>query len=261
VLWRVQQYATPTAWLPEAAQWAWFAVFVVFLAGLVGLLLVRRRRPADSVLSLWATTAGLAVSFFAVLLITGEDLFDLKHTVVLFLPALLAVLGLVAAADSPRLTVAWASLAFALYGGMLVDRYRPLAKDGDAARAAAFIMERESAGEPILVFNSEGAGAFNLYYSGRNPVIPVPAPMNPEYFDLRLVALHDEREFWKCLGGENQFRTVWLVTQGVPRFKGVDFNRELLERIVARHFALEVSQGLYKAQVRRLRLVDRFAAP
>lgn len=256
VAWRIQQFSSPTTWLPEAVQWVWFAAFVALLAGLGGLLLVRRARPADSALSLWATTAFLAASFFSVLLFTGEDLFDLKHTVVLFLPSLLTVLGLVASAPGSRLTAGWALLAFASYGGMLAHRYWPMAKEGDAARAAAFIMEREKAGEEILVFNPEGAGAIRLYYSGSNPIVPVPRPMDPEFFDIRLFALHDEGEFWTAFGDRTRHPKVWLVTQGVPRFKGIDFNRELLERIVARHFEVEVAASLYKAQVRRLRLVS-----
>jgi hypothetical protein len=255
VAWRVQQYATPSAWLPEGAQWAWFAVFIILMGSLGCLLVAGRRKPAESTLSLWAATVFLAASFFGVLLITGEDLFDLKHTVALFVPSVLAVLGLVASAGSARLVAAWAVLAFASYGGMLAHRYEPMAKEGDAARVAAFIMAREKPGEPILVFNPEGAGPIGLYYKGPNAVVPVPRPMNPEFFDTRLLALHSEAEFWKAAGDVMQHPTVWLVTQGIPRFKGIDFNRELLERLVARHFDVEVTQSLYKARVRRLRLV------
>lgn len=253
VAWRVPHYLLPAGAAPEIGQWIVFVVFFLLLA-VVGFRALRSRDWSAAEVAILALTASVAAAFYVVLHITGEELFSEKHTIALFLPVILSVGVLVLRGVGTSGLLAWLAAAAVFYGATLVDRYRPLAKEGDVARVASRIMAEERPGQPILVFNAQGAVPLPLYYHGPNRIVAVPHAMDFRTFDPRDFVLHDEAEIWAALGGRlNRGESLWLVTQGPRRYLDVSFGTDILEDVVSREFDVIEDARFFKARLRLLR--------
>jgi hypothetical protein len=231
-------------------------VFIAFLLVLVvvGVRALRARHWTAVDVATLALTASVASAFYVVLHITGEELFSAKHTIALFLPVVLSVGIVVLRGVGRRGLLAWMAIAPLFYGVTLVDRYRPLAKEGDVERVAARIMAAEKPDQPILVFNAQAAVPLPLYYRGPNRIVAVPHAMDFRTFDLRDFVLRDEGEIWTALGGRPKpGEELWLLTQGPRRYLDVAFGTDILEGVVARDFDVQEDVPFFKARLRRLR--------
>lgn len=253
VAWRIQNYALPAAALPEIGQWLVFGSFVLVLAALfVKAALSRSWSAAEGAMLALAGT--VAAEFYLVLHITGEELFTTKHTVALFLPILFSMAIVVGRGAGRNGILAWTALAGIGYASLLAVSYRPLAKDGDAARVAAAIAARERPGQAILVFNPQSALPLAAYYHGPNRIVAVPRPMALQTFDVRELALHDEGEVWSALGGRPEAgQEIWLFTHGPRRYLDVSLGTEVLEALVQTNFDVLEDTPFYKARLRLLR--------
>jgi mannosyltransferase len=251
IAWRIHAFVLPDAWAPEILSWAVFLSFGVALA--LGLVLLFRRGVSSRVLATWSLAATVAVLFSCVLRVTGEELFEPRHSAALFLPVILVVWGVAdAAGRKVALALTILSVTFAAFS--LAYTYRALAKDGDVERVARYLQERERPGEPIVVFPSENAAVLGYYYRGPNVIVPVPWRPDPERFDPREFVLHDADEFWKALGGElAPGSELWIVTFGPRTFLQISYNHDLLERLIASGFVVEEERAFFKARVRHLR--------
>jgi uncharacterized membrane protein len=250
IAWRVAAFVWPASWAPVPVQWALFWG----LAAVIGVaLLVRPRSGA------WTAVAVIAVVqsalFWMALRATAEELAQPRHLAALFLPVLIALLGLLRSAHGNRALWAWALIAGISYTAALAVRYRPLAKDGDFSRVAAFIMANEKAGQPIVVFGSEAALPLSFYYRGPNRIVPLPRPASLEVFDPRLFALGTEAQIEEELGGDvTRSGALWLVLAMQPpcRFLDVDYHCDTLDAFVSRRYSTERTEAFYKTTVKLL---------
>jgi hypothetical protein len=251
--WRVQNYVLPAAFLPELARWAVFVAFLLVLL-VAGSLALRARGWTAVETAILAVTAAVAVGFYGVLHVTGEELFSPKHTIALFLPALLSVGVVLRRGFGPRAFHGWAILAALAYAGSLVATYTPLAKEGDNARIAARIMAAEKPGQPILVFTAQAAVPLALYYHGENRLVALPRAMDFRTFDLHDFVLRNEDEIWTALGGPPRpGQEVWLVTQGASHYLDVSFGADVVEDVVEQRFETLEDDHFFKARLRLLR--------
>ena len=80
----------------------------------------------------------------------------------------------------------------------MVARYSSLAKTGDWARVAAFLVAEEKRDQPILVFQPFSAVPLACYYKGVNPLLPQPEAFQTFHDPDSL--LKDEQQIEALLG-------------------------------------------------------------
>lgn len=262
---RLHEYALPFDWLPSQNLKGLLLRLGPFVLLAAFALLIRRSRRRQQHHDGGATAqpspfvaptvaASLALLFTLPLLSTGEAFAHARHTTALFLPALLALVTLLASVEPRRLLPACALAALAVYAVALVHDYAPPAKTGDWRRVAAYLEEQEAPGQPVLVFRASAALALAHHYRGPNVLVPLPRPADLGAYDLRAEVIRDEREVAAALarvGGANE--RLWLVTQTPCRYLDLDYNCAALESHLARHYATDSTQRFRDTEVRLLK--------
>jgi len=251
--WNVLKYVLPTGdltWLGMLKKWVSRLGLVM-----VPFLVVRGwRRPdvADRA-ALWASFSGVFALFVVVSVSLGEELLKLRHTAVIFLPTILLVFSLLPAANTKRALSCCLFVMFFFYSGALYSTYAPLAKDGDWARVASYIMKSERPGEPIVVFRNEFVLPLTQYYTGPNKMVPIPRAPDLERYDLRSQALQSEEEISRalsCVPGSHE--RLWLVTGFIGNFRGVSIHPDILEAFVKRYYSVIDKRSFYLSEVKLL---------
>ncbi len=212
------------------------------------------RRPGY--VALFTLTAVLCASFIWVLSLAGASLTTNRHTVVLFAPLVLGVLGLADAMGPRWLRDAWVGmvLLFGLAGAWTV--YSPMAKTGDWERVAAHVMRAEKPGQPIAVFLASGALPLRQDHAGSNTIVALPHERNYAAYDVRDYALESEESVRAVLDQALAGRTdVWLITAGRTQYLDVDFHGEMLARVVARCYETVSDRRFFESRVRLLKKV------
>lgn len=238
---------------PLANARAWASRLALPLALLAAL--ARRRRPTVALLVPITLAAVVAIFFAGIAVRLGPDAIRPEHTTVLYLPVLLAGLALLQYAGGVRAAALGgvASLLFA--APYLVESYAPLANLGDWIRVSHYVERHETASQPILVFKAEFALSFGYHYSGRNRLVPLPAPPGEERYDPTTQVLWDEDEILQALSGQlGADRRFWLVTSQTQPFRGIDFHPEILEGFVARRCTVLRDRSFVGSRVRLLEL-------
>lgn len=251
--WRVYEYALPVEWVPSQALRSWL-VRLGFVAALATLVAWLRRRPEPAHAAALIITTTAAFLFLIPLLSTGEAFAHARHTTALFVPVSLSLLAVLASFGRKTLLVAWILVSLSFYAGSLATTYAPLAKPGDWERVAAYIRAHEQPGQPVLVFRASGALPLAHYYSGPNPLVPLPAPPDLKTYDLRAETIGGEADIAAALarlGGDHE--RLWLVTQTPCEYLDLDFNCAALESFVNRNYAVESARSFVNADVRLLR--------
>jgi hypothetical protein len=158
------------------------------------------------------------------------------------------------ATGRPKLMAAFLGLSVALNAVVLVDFYRPLAKEGDAKRVAAFLAAREQPAEPILVFPNELALPLRLYYTGINAIVPVPRDVLLEVYQPRNAAIKSEEELVHLLDTiEENATALWLVRRETTGYRGVSYGLMFLDAVVATRYSATVEEQFFdRVTVRRL---------
>lgn len=251
IYWNVIKYVLPTGdidWLTTPRKW----IAYISIVGIIFLLVRQYRSFFKPVyVTVWTTLALLLVFFLVVSTSLGEELLKIRHTSVIFLPAILAVFCLAMIVHKRGILIAMNLIMLLFYATTLYDTYRPMAKFGDWIRVSSYIMKTEKPGEPILVFRAEFILPFSFYYKGKNQVIPIPNYPNLDSYDLRSQVLHSEAELINAaspvLSHARRFR---LVTRHIDPFRGVNFHPEILENFVSKYYTVVDRKGFYKSEVR-----------
>ncbi len=257
---RIQEYAWPTEGLTGVLR---PAVRVGFALALVLLVLAYRRAVRRRTVAVWTLTAVTALLFLAVRLeVTGPHLMQSRHTVALYLPALLTVFSAVLLIPEPRRRWAlgiWTGAAVLLTALSMIGTYGALARIGDWERVAGFLERNARPGEPILVLTAEAALPLKQYYRGPNALLPLPAEEDFKTYDERDLELRSEGEIDAALarapGDLRDRRAVWVVTHPLkPGWLGVDYGFGVLEGYLAKRYEVERSLLFYGTRVRRFTL-------
>lgn len=233
--------------LPVAHSKVLYAGIVAALV--VALAIVRPKRAGGDGPLLLMT--GAAVALFALgTYAFGVHVLD-RHAASLYLPATLSVFAFAASLETPRarLALAWSCLVIVLSVLVLGRTYWSLAKPGDWPRVASYIRDRESGGEPIVVFEAENALPFAFYYRGRNAVVPVPHAVDFRRYRVSSFVIHGRADLAASMPGS---RRVWLVTAGACASANVQFGCAFLERFVAHRYRVVSDARFFGAEVRLL---------
>jgi hypothetical protein len=160
---------------------------------------------------------------------------------VLLVPSATAALALAAAVPGRRVLAAWTLLATAGSIPALVQDFTPLAKPGDVRRVARHLAERQQPGEPIFVYPAEYALPLRVYYSGPNPVVPLPSEPSLEDYDLRMFVIHGPEQLLEPMRSHPAGRRgrAWLVIEPLLGDAGVSYGLDVLERYVRERYDVE----------------------
>jgi 4-amino-4-deoxy-L-arabinose transferase-like glycosyltransferase len=217
----------------------------------LALLVTRPRLSRSGNASVLVTTLCATVLFAAGTFAFGVHVLD-RHAASLYLPSTLSVFALfsfLTASVERRAAVAWSCAAVVLSLLTLGRTYGALAKPGDWARVAAYIHARETADEPIVVFEAENAVPLAYYYHGLNRIVPIPHGVDFHRYQVTRFVIHDQAELIATMPSE---RRLWLVTAGSCASSDVEFGCERLERFVARRYRVQSDVNFYGAEVRGL---------
>jgi hypothetical protein len=249
---RVQEYAWPTPGLPDA----WRPVARIgFAFAVVLLVVIHRRAVRRSAVAVWALTATVALLFLAVRLgVTGPDLMQPRHTVALYLPALLSVVSAVLLIPEPRrrwALGAWTAAVVLLATLSMTETYGALARTGDWARVGSFLERNARPGEPILILTAEAAIPLGRYYHGPSPLVSVPAAEDFKVYDARKFALRSEAEIETALARvPGPHPSVWVVTHPLQGWMGIDYGFGVLEPYLARRYRMDREAMFFGTRVR-----------
>jgi hypothetical protein len=264
VLWHVEAFLLPVSFTVTDSQqivsaWVWR-----FLLLLVPILAVWKFR--DTFFWKGSATAiglfvGVAISLVGVVLLTGTEMFSLRHAVTLFIPATLATFAFVAAVGRGTIgsnrAIGWWSCAVLCFGiNSLIHNYTLAAKGGDFSRVCRYLEQHAEEGQPVAVFLPCVALALEHHYSGDSPLIALPRPEECETYDIREWMLDSPQEIDRAISASSSDADViWLVRSGVRVHLGVDVRWEVLDKWVADGFEIEETVHFHGSEVVRLRRI------
>lgn len=258
ITWRVKEYVLPA----EETRLVGLRRWTLRLAYVVAILSVVRkgkRLLTTANLFTWTIAAAVSLLFLAALRATTEEMLLPRHTAVLFLPSILLAFSLIATIPG-RTGIVIGALIMSVFNVVsLTTVYGTLAGKRNWDQVAAYVVEHEKAGQAILVFHAGAALPLAHYYTGSNALVPIPKENRFETFDIRNYVLRDEQEIFDALArttpGEHE--ELWLITDNMCRYLGVDYNCQALEEFVDRHYVVESSRAFSDTRVRLLRRKPR----
>ncbi len=252
ISWRVKEYILPTeeSFLLSYRSW----IFRVVYASVAWFAARRVRQFLTTAnIVIWTTAAITCLLFLAALRVTTEDMMLPRHTAVLFLPAILlafSVMQLIRQREGVLIGVLL-MLIFNTFSFSIA--YKKLTQERTWDQVAEYLKANERPDQPILVFHAAAALPLAYYYSGSNALVPLPKENRFETFDIRDYVLRDEQEIFDAIArtpGEHD--ELWLVTDDVCSYLDVDYNCQLLEGAINKHFYVESSRIFAITKVRLL---------
>jgi hypothetical protein len=251
ISWRMREYLLPIQWEPLEFLRRWVLRLCALVA--VVLLVRNRRRIGPPHVAVWVTTLVSALAFVGTLHFTNEGLMQLRHTAALFLPTFLSLFAVLSVIASRKLLAVVLPVALFFNMMSLSIAYKPMANTGDWERVASHIMASEKQGQAILVFHGGSALPLKHYYKGVNAVVPIPRGDTFETYDVRNYVLKDESEITAALSqAPGEHEQLWLITDGLCGFLGVDYRCDILEGYVAKYYIVSSDQNFYGSRVRLL---------
>ena len=234
------------------------SVFLSFsFVGCLVWLGLRYRRSAQQAHGMIWMTYGCTVLLYGAIAIVTQLQLSVRYLSVLYLLEVLAVFAVISLLPrrSRRQFLGFVvPIIFVFNLTSLGATYQPLAKQGDYARVAEYLMAHEQPEQPILVFNSEAVLPLAHYYAGVNQLVPLPTPPSLQQFNLNSFVLQDAAQVAAALAQvPGTHPTIWLVKAHTCGFGGVDFNCAALEKFASDAYEVETQQTFYIAEVRRLR--------
>ena len=253
IFWRIKDYLLPVEWEPSAVWRQWILRFG-YIVILFFLIKRKRRSLTVSNIAIWTITVITSLFFLIVLMRNGETLLQSRHTAVLFLPVIFSAFALVRIISRRKALIIWTSVTLFFYATSLYVLYRPMAKYGDWKRVASYLMASAKPGQPILVFHAGAALPLSHYYSGPNPLVPLPRENSFKSFDYNNYALRDEKEISEALsrvpGSKEQ---LWLVTDEQCKYGDIDYHCEILEDYTGKYYTVESDKRFFHSEVKLLR--------
>ena len=240
--------------LPDAVS-TWFGYSAIALATILASL--KRAYRSRRVIAVVSALATSTTCYVAAGVLVGPQAIDTRHTFVLFI-VIIAAAG--AVLHFLRME-ARSNRAFGILGLVLMlcfvaaTAYRnaPLAKEGDYRRAAQYIKDSESAGQPIVLFNSEAVLPFSYYYEGINLVVPLPSHPSVEEFDPAQFSIESYAQVSRRMSDlPAQHTHIWLYDNQVRGWGNTRYNWKYLDRYLGRHYTVERYAAFFGAEVRLL---------
>ncbi len=218
---------------------------------------IRRRQaaprpPAPALAALAVVVVCLVAWFTGLMSFVGRPNIEGRHMLALLPLGLALLFGLLARTEFGAVAAGAVALVLAANTWSAYARFAPLAKRGDYARVAAHLMQVEGANQPILIFPPDEALALAYHYTGRNRIVPLPAPVSPAKWDARELAFTSDDQARVSLASATEGTTdCWLVTPGVDVVQDVPLRPDRLESAVSSSFVLVAEQDFALGTVLR----------
>ena len=238
----------------------WGFSYAALCALLLLILLKYHRNCTFNTMFIVQVTIYVTLMFLSLIAIVGKELLTIRHTAILFAPAVLTVFSifyLVPVALRQAIAGVLCVVMVFINTGYLILEYKPMAKMGDFRRIADFIKSNESQGEPVFVYNLEGVLPLKHYYTGRNTIAPLPANADTTKYNLSSWVLKDENDIIESLRDNNVGEHFWLVTWRMDSpLMGVDFHPEILNEYIDEHCVVVKTRDFYRARAQLLHVTN-----
>jgi hypothetical protein len=253
---RLGAYNLSIGWLPLTTQYNWL-LYVLFGGVLITIIIKYRSAVRQSHIAIWISTFVVFVFFVILRSRLSEDLFEPRHTTIIFLLSIFsvfAVLSLVERKWKKQIIGIWVAAALLLSAGMLYTTYQYPVKIGDYARVAEYIMAREKPNQPILLFLPTQKVALVHYYFGKNVLTSIPKDEDFQSYDPHNYVFEDEKVLITILNRlSSDHKYIWFVKRDFCKYLGVDFNCDRLEVALQKYYSTETIQKFVGNEVRLLR--------
>jgi uncharacterized membrane protein len=257
-------FVLPTEIYPPEDQtfMSFVRVWLVRILGLavLGLLIFKRKIFEKNILIFGTISAVIFAFLFFIYALLGGIYLDVRHATVVFIPLYLLLISVLLEifpqyVEAKSKNFYWLTAVgvlfciFYIYGVFSV--HPNFTKNGDWARVAEFIEEREKPNQPIIIFRNYEALNLPYYYKGKNKILP------------------DENFFkWNFETGvgtngvlvkQNQYvisvipkdaEEIWLVNIDICKTSNAC---QPLEKFVKENYTIIETKDFYKEQVRLLR--------
>ena len=254
VFWHIRNVVLPVNWSVAdlVAPVAWCAAGMLILWSLRTKWAKWRKSPQ---FGLFMVTGLLLILFTPFVMLTGTRVFADRHLAPAVLPLLLCVVGAAQLAIGRRGLAVSALIMLTFTTTSLVARYHDLAKPGDWANAARFVMTHEESRQPIVVFRPSAALGFEHHYHGTNIVVPLPIAATGDHYDVSKYVLTDEAVIETKLGETGiACDHLWVVTEvNLENRSENDFGYFRLTDYLTARYTVELDQTLFGSHVRLLR--------
>jgi len=253
-------FVFPHAWVSATSQVLnFFYVVIIFF---IIIALVRASRPNLNLQSLAGIVAAMLAFFLLVINVARAPLEMPRHISALFVPAVLLLLGWLAAvvtdASRRRISLSYVVLLLLLAAADDTKTYRPpLSNIGDWQRVGAYLNDKVKASEPIAVFDTEDALAVRHYFRGSARIVPIPNEQSFTKFDRRDFAIRSNSELASVFPRASRTTgRAWLVL-GVTTCKmsEVGASCSLLNKYVEEHFSVLTERKFNGTVVRQLQAI------
>ncbi len=254
VSWHMRDMILPSDWepLPDSSRWIW-----VVGAGLWLLLSLSRKTLLREGFhrSCYSLVLVMFCFYLMAAKVTGIELLSARHMMPLFVPMLLVTVFLAWESGGRRGVVTWCLLVVVMSSAGSWLRFHRLAKQGDWERVTAYIMQNEQAGEPIVLFKPPAELGLRHYYSGANPLVPVPSPVTFERLDIASYVLHAPEDVLGPIQKVPGDRTgLWVVRYGTHSNNDIQFGVEHLDAYLGDGYERVDVRKFYGTMVERYRV-------
>lgn len=260
-------FVLPTEIFPseEVSVFSIVRIWIIRIAVLAILIITIKNKGKnldEKVFAFGAISAVIVAFLLFVYFQLGHGYVEIRHAAVFFVPFVLFVASIFAGILPQRrrdaeekkinyLVVPFIGLCAIFFSYSLFTLYPNLAKRGDWARVAAFIEQRETPHQPVILFQTYDAIALPYHYKGTNRILP-----DEKFFAFDL---EDEP------GSAGSFRSqidfviskipreaqeIWLLTNEKCAAKEAC---QPLENFIGANYTIVEEKNFYKEKVRLLR--------
>jgi hypothetical protein len=233
----------------------WIVRIVLALTAVIACL--RWERVSKYTVALGAISATIFAGLLTAYFFVGGSLVELRHASVLFAPLTLFLASLIADAYGTREHSPEWKYAATLAGVVVLwffwyavsGMYPNWSKNGDWSRVAAYIQQKETPGQPIIVFHTYDALVMPYEYHGVNGILP-----DERFFDfdfgVSTAERIKERTDFTISKVPPDAKEIWVIANDECRQPGVC---EQFEEFLNKNYQVVEQKAFYRNNVTLLR--------
>jgi len=138
----------------------------------------------------------LILFFILILVKIGARVLEIRHSAALFLPLIFTVTSFICLTSKKKFLIFWFLLFSVLYVAAIVNRFAPMAKEGDAIRVSRYLEAHEKENEMIFVPYNVIAFPLAVHYKGKNSIVTLYDKLLTEEDQRKLLEDIDDKSIW-----------------------------------------------------------------
>ena len=138
----------------------------------------------------------LLLFFILTLIKMGRGALEIRHSAALFLPLVFTATSFICLTSKKKFLIFWFLLFSVLYITTLVNRFTPMAKEGDAISISRYLESHEKENELIFVPYKIIAFPLAIHYKGKNSIVTL--------YD-ELLTEEDQRKLLKKINSKSEY--------------------------------------------------------